>query len=343
MPPEALENLRGNGLMEEGWERTPRVRLQPGELAHLVEPAFPGASIADQTVLAAGLANTNVRFRLRGHEATYVLRLHTRDPRAAARERDVMSYLAANPAPSIPVPPLLFSDPTPERGEHPYSIWCFVKGTLLQDLFGTLSAPELVDIAGACGRVLASFAVHRFTKSGEFGPKLEIVREYGPPSRFVPEAIHHALFEGLAGQRLGVALRDELWTAVERTSPMLRAIDDRYTLVHADYKRSNLLMRRPGPKWNVAAVLDWEFACAGPPLIDVGLFLRAGARLPPGFRDAFVSCYRDAGGELPADWLPLSRLVDLISQVTFLDGRRERPQVFAESTEVVKETIRILT
>ena len=124
---------------------------------------------------------------------------------------------------------------------------------------------------------------------------------------------------------------------------MLEMIDGRYTLVHADYKRSNLLIKRSGATWNVAAVLDWEFACAGPPLIDVGLFLRAGEALPDGFRDAFASCYRDAGGELPAEWLPLSRLVDVVSQVTFLDDPRDRPRVFAETAEVVKETIRMLT
>jgi hypothetical protein len=90
-------------------------------------------------------------------------------------------------------------------------------------------------------------------------------------------------------------------------------------------------------------VLDWEFAFAGPPLVDVGLFLRAGEALPDGFRGAFASGYRDAGGALPDEWLPLSRLVDLVSQVTFLDDPRERPHVFAETTHVVKETVRMLS
>jgi len=96
------------------------------------------------------------------------------------------------------------------------------------------------------------------------------------------------------------------------------------------------------PRWEVSAVLDWEFAFAGPPLIDVGLFLRAGEALPAGFREAFVAGYRAAGGELPDDWLPLSRLIDVLSQVTFLNGPQERPRVFAETTEVVKETISVL-
>jgi hypothetical protein len=78
-------------------------------------------------------------------------------------------------------------------------------------------------------------------------------------------------------------------------------------------------------------------------LIDVGLFLRAGQALPPGFREAFAAGYRESGGELPEDWLPLSRLIDVLSQVTFLNGARERPRVFAETTDVLKETIDVLS
>jgi aminoglycoside phosphotransferase (APT) family kinase protein len=328
--------------MEEGWERPPRVELGLEELGYLVEPAFPGERVVEHSVLGAGLANTNIRFRLGGRETAYVLRLYTRDRTAAAREQALMRYLAASAAPPIPVPPLIYSDLVPARGGHPYSIWGFVEGALLQDLFKTLPAAELVEIADACGRVLAAFAAHRFETSGALGPGLEIASEYGPPSRFVPETIQRALFEGRAGARLGPLLRDALWAAVERTSPLLAALDGHYTLVHADFKRSNLLVNRSDGVWRVAAVLDWEFACAGPPLVDVGLFLRAGDALPDGFREAFRTGYLEAGGELPPDWLRLSRLIDLVSQVTFLDDLRDRPRVFAETTEVVEETLRML-
>jgi Ser/Thr protein kinase RdoA (MazF antagonist) len=119
-------------------------------------------------------------------------------------------------------------------------------------------------------------------------------------------------------------------------------LDEHNTLVHGDYKRSNLLIRRAAATWQVAAVLDWEFAFAGPALVDVGIFLRAGSALPDGFRDAFAAGYRDAGGKLPTDWLALSRLLDVVSMLTFLDDARERPHVFAECVEVLKETLGML-
>lgn len=328
--------------MEEGWERLPQAELSLDDLERMVQPAFPGAAISERAVLATGLANTNIRFRLEGHESAYVLRVHTREPRAAAREADLMSYLASNPRAAIPVAPLVYSDPSPQPDKYPYSIWGFVEGTLLQELFKTLSDSELVDIAAACGRVAAAFATHRFSTCGEFGAKLVVVEEYSAPSRFVPDVVYRSLHGGLAGERLGVRLRDALWTVVERTAPLLEEVDGQYTLVHADYKRSNILLQRSATTWNVTAVLDWEFAFAGPPIIDVGLFLRAGEALPAGFRDAFAAGYRDAGGELPSEWLRLSRLVDLVSQMAFLNDPRDRPRVLAETTDVVEETVRML-
>ncbi len=76
--------------------------------------------------------------------------------------------------------------------------------------------------------------------------------------------------------------------------------------------------------------------------MDVGNFLRAGDALPVGFRAAFAEGYLAAGGSLPTGWLELSRLVDLISQMEFLNRPEERPRVFAETLEVVRETLRVL-
>jgi hypothetical protein len=73
--------------MEEGWERPLAVNLSREELQHLVEPAFPGATIFEAVLITTGLANTNIRFRLQGREQVYVLRLHTREPQAAASHK----------------------------------------------------------------------------------------------------------------------------------------------------------------------------------------------------------------------------------------------------------------
>ncbi len=325
--------------MERNWERSPHVMLTRQQAQDLIECAFPGEVLDRFQTLSTGLANTNIRFQLRGKAEKFVLRLHTRDHAAALRERELMHYLSGDSSPPIPVAPLIYSDHEPKRGAHPYSIWGFVEGTLLQDLFDTASDSELADVAERCGVTLAAIHSHRFERSGEFGLGLQLVEEYEPPSRFIPEFIRQGLFEGRAGARLGDTLRDTLWERVERFTPSLLVLDNRYSLVHADFKRSNLIMTRDEHGWSVAAVLDWEFACSAPPLVDIGLFLRAGNALPPGFREAFQTGYQRGGGWLPDNWVALARLVDVMSQVTFLNDVRNRPHVFAESISVLKETI----
>jgi len=320
--------------MEEGWERPPHAVPTRSEVTALFAAAFADAELERQELLTTGLANTNLRVWLRGHETSYVLRLYTRDPRAVLRERALMRALP----PGVPVPELVYAATSP----GPYSIWKWVDGELLQELFKTASVAELLHIARICGQTLAGLTRLRFERCGELDQNLKVALEYGAPSQFVPAVITHGL-AGLPGKPLGARLSEELAAAVARTCPLLRELDDDYSLVHADFKRSNLLVARASRGFRVAAILDWEFACAGPPLIDVGLFLRAGRDLPPGFREAFADGYGGAGGKLPAHWLPLSRLLDLVSQITFLDGPAERPRVWAETTRVVEESIEILS
>ena len=158
-----------------------------------------------------------------------------------------------------------------------------------------------------------------------------------------PAYVHEAV-EAQAGDRLGSTLRRRLLRCVDSHAERLGPLGSHNTLVHADYKARNILMRRHPQEagWEVAAILDWEFSCAGPPLIDFGLFLRRGAALPRGYKEAFADGYRRAGGELPAEWFALSRLLDLISQCTFLNEEVARPRIIAESIEVLTETLDLL-
>src|SRR5262245_7146303 len=129
--------------MEDGWERPPRIELGVEQLARLVAPAFPGKRVVEHTLLETGLANTNFRLRVVGDDTSHVLRVYTRDVSAARRERDLVSYRAAQPENDIPLAPLVYSHLEAEPGHHAYSIWGFVEGTLLEELFRTLPPPEL--------------------------------------------------------------------------------------------------------------------------------------------------------------------------------------------------------
>jgi aminoglycoside phosphotransferase (APT) family kinase protein len=94
--------------------------------------------------------------------------------------------------------------------------------------------------------------------------------------------------------------------------------------------------------WAVSGVLDWEFAFAGSPLLDVGLFLRSERVWHPTYREGFEAGYREAGGQLPADWRELALLLDLLSLCSLLDNLGGLTNVVHDVRTLVAETIDIL-
>ena len=65
-------------------------------------------------------------------------------------------------------------------------------------------------------------------------------------------------------------------------------------------------------------VLDWEFACAGPALLDVGQLLRWGAS--GAFVDAFELGYRANEGTLPEGWRRAAGWFDVVHLCGLLAG-----------------------
>jgi aminoglycoside phosphotransferase (APT) family kinase protein len=106
--------------------------------------------------------------------------------------------------------------------------------------------------------------------------------------------------EGDANPTVEAALE---WVAASRP------VDDGPTVLSwGDARVGNMIF---AADLSVAAVLDWEMACAGPPGLDVGWWLfmsryyteGIGAPAPPGFpeRDAFVARYEEATGTTLGD------------------------------------------
>ena len=91
---------------------------------------------------------------------------------------------------------------------------------------------------------------------------------------------------------------ERVWSSAAEIAPF-----DRETrLVHGDFNQRNLIVKEVAGRWIVAAVLDWEFAVSGSPLMDVGNFLRYDV---PGRSQAephFSSGYVEASGVLPTNW-----------------------------------------
>ena len=89
----------------------------------------------------------------------------------------------------------------------------------------------------------------------------------------------------------------------------------------------------------MVGILDWEFAVAGSPLVDIGNFLRFEDELPSGFREAFIQGYLSDSNELPSNWREVAKLLDLAAMVNFLEDERDAPKTFQTAIAVIEKTV----
>lgn len=323
--------MRDNRLMERSWERRHRfVELPRAELVRLVSRALPGAAVVDARPLTAGLRNTNYRLELAGGSAA-VLRLYVADPEACDREAAVVATMAGR----VPAPRVLYSDAT---ASPPFALLEWLDGLPLHEVLDGADAATALELAAVCGTALGRIHSRHFPAPGFLGREMRVVRRM---PAWAPAVL--ATLEGPVEERLGLELAARVRATVESNAGRVEAVWSDAVLVHADYKPWNLLVRRETPgsaaepdaaappasravpargpsAWQLAGILDWEFACAGCKLIDFATFLRDEAARPAGFGDAFASAYLAAGGTFPSDWRRLTRLVDLLNLVQLLQS-----------------------
>jgi aminoglycoside phosphotransferase (APT) family kinase protein len=211
---------------------------------------------------ALGGGNANVT-RLAVIDGTrMVLRhppVHTVSDRAAAgirREYDLMRAVAGQ----APVPaPIAFCEDTAVLGA-PFLLGSFVDGTAITDTLPPAYAGD-----AACVRQIgeelvdALAAVHRIAWRGT------LPEGFGRPEGFVQRQIERWLAVRAKDAVRDLPLLERLGDWLLDNLPQ----DDPATIIHCDYHLDNTLFARTEPR--LLAIVDWEMATVGPPLLDVGL------------------------------------------------------------------------
>jgi aminoglycoside phosphotransferase (APT) family kinase protein len=255
---------------------------------------LPGARIVRVEPLSGGFGNENLLLVTAGGER-YVLRRYRRQ--AGGHTCAVEAALARRVAGTVPVPAVVAARTSGE----PLLLSEFVPGVLAS----TVLDDDPGELGAAIGGALAAIGTIRFATQGFFEhPDL------------VPTPVD--VTSGLADFVARHTDWPELLALAERSQPLLDALPGQARLVHSDFNPKNVIMRRLGGAWTVSAVLDWEFAFSGPPLVDVGNMLRFGDDYPPAFTDGFVRGFRDGGGELPPGWRAAAEAVDLFALADLL-------------------------
>lgn len=305
----------------------------------LVSTAFPHRQISHAEHLSGGRINTNLKLTFSTGEPPAVLRLHKKGSTTCAKETQVMDLIKS----TVPVPEVLYVDTEGFDGSGPFSIIEFVEGLTFQQLKRTGDLEAIHQAASSVGATLAAIGRYSFLKPGSLVVTNKNQLEVGDPFTRtkdpMPEILDIYLESDLAQRRLGAELTRGLHDFVRVWAPSLPDITDVSQLVHSDFGNRNILVNEVNGEWEVAAVLDWEFAFSGSPLLDVGNFLRYDSAGQPLREPFFSRSFVEHGGELPDNWRQAVRVIDLTALVECLSHDYLPDDVVSEIIQLIKQTL----
>jgi aminoglycoside phosphotransferase (APT) family kinase protein len=290
--------------------------------------------VVDARPLSEGRRNTNFDVHLDGGEHL-VVRVCEHDRSLCAKELYLLDHVRGR----VPVPDVIHAEPDGFEDLPPVFVMRLVEGMTLRDLKRSGNRAALADAVRSVGETLAEIGRTTFPAPGWLGPRLAVGAPLADGPDPTPRFVEACLESPRLGARVAAELRDQARALVWAEADRLAALDRQSSLVHGDINRRNLLVRPIRGRWAVCAVLDWEFAVSGSPLVDVANFLRYERRRSPRFEPHFSAGYLEAGGELPEDWQRLARVVDLTASCESLTREELPPDVVSELVELVRATV----
>jgi aminoglycoside phosphotransferase (APT) family kinase protein len=300
------------------------------EVGFLLARAFPRDRLLNVTPLVGGRSNAMFRARL-SHAGDVVLRIFTRSAAEGRREVELLQRLRGR----IVVPEVLASDAGGKTSA--FVVYRYVEGTTFKEFKKTAGLQAIAEASFATGAALAEIGKQPPVETTPFRVEPDCPG-WGTAtwSGFLNACAGDPIFRQRAGTNTARAVR----LLVERWSAQVADVSQRRGLIHGDFSRSNVVLHHASGTWRVAAILDWEFACGGSPLFDIGHFLRYESKqrdsLEPHFSDGFVS----GGGVLPHDWHRLSRILDLAAIAGGLTKAHLPEPAQAELLKLLAATLR---
>lgn len=307
--------------MEADWGRLhPLVELSQAEIARRLGLAGLPA-LASASPFERGKANTNLRIDLIDGSRV-VLRIYTRVPEAMPIEAALLKRVAG----LVPAPRPLHM----ERAEG-WLIESFLEGEPMESVLERGGTPN----PSSVGRTLAAISQIRFSEAGFLNADLGVAQPFADPIDGYVDYMLHLSSAKTTEARLGAPL-------VRRTSDFIRANLERLkpyhhtvALVHSDFKPSNLLLQ----EGEVSGVLDWEFAHAGLPLLDVAILTRDERLSQESWSGPFAQAFVAEGGFLTEDWQAAARYLDLVNLLDFVSRPESDDRIVESCRHRIVETV----
>lgn len=321
---------------EARWSRLePRRSLDPDLGRKMLACAFAGTSVRAFEPLSGGYRNANFKVHLDSSSLPVaVLRIYEHDASLCRKEVDLMRLVTQK----VPVPEVLFAN-FAKTDLLPFAILKFIDGISLRELKRVGNRDAIAQASQSAGALLAAVGSFTFSNSGWLSAGLSVTAPLLDGADPLPRFVDLCLASPHLQRRLEPEVRSQVHELVWSWALRLRELDCETSLVHCDFGLRNLLVRQEKGRWRVAALLDWEFAVSGSPLIDVAHFLRYELKGRPMLEPYFSQGFLEAGGLLPRDWPRLSRVIDLSALVDTLVRAELPADVEKEIVELIRATV----
>lgn len=277
----------------------------PSDLAPALEAAL-GAPLLDLAPVPGGQRNQGFRVRVEGRDAPLFVRTLTRGARALAAEVAALTRLRGRAgAPALVASSAPGADPA-------WVCTAWVEGAPARQALA--AGPAQRGVARRLGSWVAALGRVRFPAPGPLGPGGGRGEGTGA---WLDARVRRWLEEDRLREALGVAGCASVRRWWTRHARQLEARRPEARLVHGDLSLDNVLVS-PGRAPRPTGLVDWEWARAGDPLLDLGVLLRRGEGASPVFEQAFLAAYRAAGGLAPRDLPVRLGVVEMALQLEVL-------------------------
>ncbi|HEX5348123.1 MAG TPA: phosphotransferase [Pseudonocardiaceae bacterium] len=285
------------------------IALDAATRAWLADEALPGRPITSARWLAGGFVNT-MMLLITDQGERYVLRRYrtSNGPTACAVE----TSLAARLIGTVPMVEVVSTDPEGRATGAPLLLSRYVEGAPLSEVLPELAKGDAAGVGYAVGATLARIGTVTFPRAGSFRDG-SLATNGQEVLKDLPGVVDRCLDTGKVDSSLTKPEQDGLRAFALRSASWLDAVTNARQLVHMDFNPKNLLVTSCEGRWDVAAVIDWEFAFSGSPLVDVGNMLRFADYYPPDYVSGFRTGLRDFGGALPTGWRQIAQALDLFT------------------------------
>ena len=291
-------------VLKADWEKANDVTsIDDNIVKMMVSKALPKQSLSSYQIISGGCANLNIKLNFCGDITPLILRIYLRDKEAAFREQKLAELVHQN----IPVAQIIYIG---NLDRYKYAIMQFIDGITLRDLLISGRDEDIDNILFETGTILAKMQKFTFDRQGEFDKNLNITP--------FPQGYDYILFarQCMENQWIISTFSDKdririLKNIINNADYFPDKTDN--TLTHGDYDPANILVHKVSGKWQISAILDWEFAHSGSLLQDIANMLRYSHQLPDFFERQFLHGLSESGIMLPEHWRKATYLLNLLA------------------------------